>query len=274
MKKLIDRLNEEQFAPMTKDRDDELSNLFVEAEKANDTETIKKIKEEYVNRHLRLILYIGKGYKRSLDNDDIFSVGLVALTHAFDNWIPFKGSTYSWAERWIQTGLTRALDHDRLIRIPQKLAYQSALLEIDIANLKTKLHRDPTKEEIQAIKNNRTSFKEYNHVSDSIDREVNAGGVYNGVITVGELIIDNDSDPYLVAEHNDMVKSIGNALGELTEIEQYTITSRFGLGDADRLTLAELGIKFGVTGEAMRRVEASALAKLKHPAIKTDLLGI
>ena len=274
MKKLIDRLNEEQFAPMTKDRDDELSNLFVEAEKANDTELIKKIREEYVNRHLRLILYIGKGYKRALDNDDIFSVGLVALTHAFDNWIPFKGSTYSWAERWIQTGLTRALDHDRLIRIPQKLAYQSALLEIDIANLKAKLHRDPTNEEIQAIKNNRTSFREYNHVSDSIDREVNAGGVYNGVITVGELIVDNDSDPYLVVEHNDMVKSIGNALGELTEIEQYTITSRFGLGDADRLTLAELGIKFGVTGEAMRRVEASALAKLKHPAIKTDLLGI
>jgi DNA-directed RNA polymerase sigma subunit (sigma70/sigma32) len=33
------------------------------------------------------------------------------------------------------------------------------------------------------------------------------------------------------------------------------------------MTLAQLGERHGVTGEAMRRIEATALAKLRHPAL-------
>jgi len=274
MKKLQDRLQEEQFAPFTREREEELESEFAIAMENNDEHTMKVLREELVNRHMRLIFYIGKRYKRSLDMEEIFSVGLLALTHAFNNWSPYKGSNYGWAERWITTGLTRAMDYDRLIRIPQKLAYQSALYEIDLNKLKEELERDLTTEEKESLRKGRVAFKEWNYVADSIDREVNAGGVYGGTATVGDFIIDDESNPALVVEKNLIKEGLLGALTELTETEQVVIISRFGLDDHDRLTLAELGNRFGVTGEAMRRVEASALAKLKHPALKVELYDL
>jgi RNA polymerase primary sigma factor len=274
MRKLIDRLQEEQFLPLTREREEELSQAFLIAEANDDQDAMKAIREEFVNRHLRLIIYIGKGYKRSLEMDEIFAVGLLALTHAFNNWSPYKGSNYGWAERWITTGLTRAMDHNRMIRIPQKLAYASALYEMDLNKLKEQLERDLTKEEKESIRDNRLAFKEWNFVADSIDREVNAGGVTNGIATVGDFIVDHESNPALIVEKNAIKEGIFEAIEELTDTEKVVIVSRFGLNDSDRLTLAELGNRFGVTGEAMRRVEASALAKLKHPAIKVNLYDL
>ena len=271
MKKLIDRLNEEPYQPLTREREEELNQLFIKATEKGDEETIKKVREEFVNRHLRLILYIGKRYQRALEFEDIFAVGLLALTHAFNNWEPYKGSNYGWAERWITTGLTRAMDYDREIRIPQKLAYQSALYEMDMTKLKTELERDLTKEEKEKLRNNRVAFSEWNHVSDSLDREVTAPGITSGLARVGDFIPDLESNPETIIMREEVARETHRALTELTETERVVITSRFGLNDAERHTLAELGTRFGVTGEAMRRIEASALAKLKHPSLAVDL---
>ena len=41
---------------------------------------------------------------------------------------------------------------------------------------------------------------------------------------------------------------------------------RFGLGDySEKLTLEEIGLKFGVSRERIRNIEAKALRKLRHP---------
>ena len=131
-----------------------------------------------------------------------------------------------------------------------------------------------TTSEKENIRDGRVAFKEWNYVGDSIDREINAGNAITGVATVGDFIVDNESNPALIVEKNAIKEGIYEAIQELTDTEKVVIVSRFGLNDSDRLTLAELGIKFGVTGEAMRRVEASALAKLKHPAIKVNLYDL
>ena len=44
------------------------------------------------------------------------------------------------------------------------------------------------------------------------------------------------------------------------------MTQRFGLDDGRSRTLEEVGMRYNVTREAIREIEAKALRKLRHPS--------
>jgi RNA polymerase primary sigma factor len=69
-----------------------------------------------------------------------------------------------------------------------------------------------------------------------------------------------------------LAESLHKALLELNPIEQDVIRARFGLDDGEKVTLAELGDRYGVTGEAMRRLEATAISKLRHPSLVNQFI--
>jgi RNA polymerase primary sigma factor len=54
------------------------------------------------------------------------------------------------------------------------------------------------------------------------------------------------------------------ALEHLSERDQDIVRLRFGLDDGNAWTCDEVGEKYGVTGERIRRIEAKALAKLRR----------
>jgi RNA polymerase primary sigma factor len=54
-------------------------------------------------------------------------------------------------------------------------------------------------------------------------------------------------------------------LAPLTAREERVVRMRFGLGRNSDHTLEEVGQQFSVTRERIRRIEAKALRKLKHP---------
>tara|TARA_R100000306_G_scaffold49829_1_gene46973 strand:- start:1161 stop:1622 length:462 start_codon:yes stop_codon:yes gene_type:complete len=54
-------------------------------------------------------------------------------------------------------------------------------------------------------------------------------------------------------------------LDHLTERERSVLLLRFGIVDGYRRTLKEVGRQFNVTPETIRRVEAKALRKMRHP---------
>ena len=53
---------------------------------------------------------------------------------------------------------------------------------------------------------------------------------------------------------------------EVLEREKEVLTMRFGLNEAQPLTLEQVGKYFNVTRERIRQIEAKALRKLKHPS--------
>jgi RNA polymerase primary sigma factor len=55
-------------------------------------------------------------------------------------------------------------------------------------------------------------------------------------------------------------------LRTLSPREENIIRMRFGLEDGSEHTLEEVGLKFNVTRERIRQIEAKALRKLRHPS--------
>lgn len=72
--------------------------------------------------------------------------------------------------------------------------------------------------------------------------------------------------PETIYEAIELRSLIEEALKTLTEKEAKVLKMRFGLEDGIEHTLAEIGHQFRLTGERIRRIEAKALRKLKHPA--------
>ena len=61
----------------------------------------------------------------------------------------------------------------------------------------------------------------------------------------------------------DLSKSVERALESLNPREQRIIRMRFGIGEKESHTLAEIGREFGLSRERIRQLQALALRKLR-----------
>ena len=74
------RLNEERFVPLTSQEQTELSAKLLDAIENEDAPARRAIRDQLVERHLRLVSAIARGYEHKLDAEEAFAVGAVALT--------------------------------------------------------------------------------------------------------------------------------------------------------------------------------------------------
>lgn len=275
MKPLSQRLGEDQFAPLTIETERELADRL---RKARTKKQRQAVRDELIMAHVRLVVYIGKGYENRLPHDEIMSIGLLALTQAAERWDPDKGSIYQWARRWITTALTKAVDASRPIRVPEAVANEAALIALRIAEIEATLGRRLTQSERAEVVGNRPTFDTLPTVAKSLDAPLDETYEANDptrATSLDETIEDEDAlDPEDYAVNNDRANRLAQALQELDEIEREIVMIRFGFGDGERATLAVLGKRYGMSAEAMRRIEMSALAKLRHPAMPVDLGGL
>jgi RNA polymerase sigma factor (sigma-70 family) len=271
--KMLARLAREEHEPLTPDLEAELGDKLRIAIEDSDEIAEKRIREELIFRHMRLVVHIGKRYTKIFENDwdEIMASGNLALTQAMMRWHPDKGQAYPWAERWITTGLNKAADAQRTIRIPNGVAYKAGKAQKQINDLEAVLARPLTEQERADVMGTTIGFEDLPLVTDSLDREIgreSASATGGETRTLGESIEDEGADPADQVELSAMIASVRKAIEELNEIEKEVIMIRFGIDNRKRMTLAELGEIHGVTGEAMRRIETAALAKLRHPALK------
>lgn len=260
---LSDRLSSPDFEPLTQAQVSELGEQLQAARSDGDEAAEAKVKEELIRRHMRMIPYLGKTYR--LDFDELLAIGSLALTQAVDRWRPEKGTLYGYAERYILTALNKGIDQDRTIYIPEQVSYKAARVQKRINEISGELGRELTREERAQVAGEWSRFEQLPMVSDSLDKPIpgdNAGGR-----TIADTIADESSDPHEEVERRMLAESLHRAISELAPIEQEVIKARFGLDNGDKATLAELGDRYGVTGEAMRRLEATAISKLRHPSL-------
>jgi len=230
-----------------------------------------------IESNLRFVVAMAKKYSRSgYPLHELINEGNMGLIEAASRFDPSRGVRFiTYASWWIRQAILAAIAHyGQTFRLPPKLKHDLYRFETKVGRLTQELGRRPSIDEISR----ELGMKE-EEVRDLLgatptEISLNAPIGEEGEMRLEEVIEDHSimpSDDILIAKSfEDQLQKL---LGQLDDKERLIIERRFGLGDLEPQTLAEIGTDLNLSRERIRQIEERALTKLRRSQRAKQLLG-
>jgi RNA polymerase primary sigma factor len=234
---------------------------------ARGDEVTRRARAELVRANLRLVISIAKKHaNRGLTFVDLIqegNIGLMRAAEKFEYRRGFKFSTY--ATWWVRQAVTRAIaDQARTIRTPVHMFDLIGRVSRTARLFAQEFGREPTAGEIAAKLQVTVAKVTFAQRSARTAVSLESPSGWTEGVTIGDCLTDDRESPLDAAMNARRTDETARLLEGLTPREAEVIRLRFGLGGASEHTLAEIGLRFCVTRERIRQIEAKALARLRH----------
>jgi len=231
-------------------------------------------REKLVNSNLRFVVNIAKKFRGlGLPLEDLINEGNTGLLNAVDRFDTEKGCHFiSYAVWWIRQAIMSALcEKARMIRLPSNRAAELVKIEKAKKFIKKQFTAEGETAGIAEFLN-----MDKDHVSDLINISKDILSLDNPVSSdkgsfLKDFIEDDRYDtPEKDTEQKLMEADIKNVLDTLDKNEADIIRCHYGLG-RQPMSLKEIGVKYNLSKERIRQIEAKALSRLQNPLRKKML---
>jgi RNA polymerase primary sigma factor len=242
---------------------------------------IQKGDKEALNRlveaNLRFVVSVAKKYRGSgISFLDLINEGNLGLIEAAKRFDPSKNVKFiTYAIWWIRQAIIHAIaEQSRAVRLPQKQANLLYRFGLKIAELTSKLNRQPSSYEVAEQLG--LSEAEANNLFQILHNDVSLSSKLSDdeKIELEDTIEQQEVSP---ADEELIQKSLTQELNkmvcQLNEDEKKVINYRFGLDGSEPETLQEIGNKMNLSRERIRQIQNQALLKLRRAAGAKKLQG-